>query len=180
MNVVIQGAPVATTAMHREDEHPRILVLVADRSRARLFRILENQDALDEIMDLVNVDARASECELVSDRQGRGMYHGVRGRYGRRTKFGKSGSKRYWSVDRFAADLSQTLTNYTSGLAIQRIFVIANPELMGILRLHLNNLRTHIPIDEIQKNITRQDIRSIRTYLPAELWPRRVAGVELV
>lgn len=180
MNVIIQGAPVMTAAVHSNDEHPRILVLVADRSRARLFRILENQETLDEILDLVNVDARSAESELVSDRQGRGMYRSVRGRYGRRTKFGKSGSKRHWSVDRFAADISQTLTNYTSGLLIQRIFVIANPELIGILRLHLNNLRTHVPIDEISKNITRQDTRSIRAYLPDELWPRRVAGVELV
>ncbi|HET7650572.1 MAG TPA: host attachment protein [Gammaproteobacteria bacterium] len=180
MNVLIQGTPVATAAMLRDAEHPRILVLVADRSRARLFRILENQDTLEEIMDLVNVDARSAERELVSDRQGRGMYHGVRGRYGRRTKFGKSGPKRHWSVDRFAADISQTLTNYTSDLPIRRIFVIANPELIGILRLHLNDLRIRVPIDEISKNITRQDIRSIRAYLPDELWPRRVAGVELV
>lgn len=156
-----------------------ILVLVADRSRARLFHIVENENALVEIMDFVNSEARAPENELVRDRQGRGLYGGVRGRQGRRATFGKSGSKRYLSAEHFAAQICEAAANHARNAVVQQLYVIASPDFMGMIRPHLQILSSQTPVGEIPKNITRQDNATIRSYLPKTLWPRRVEGVSL-
>lgn len=163
-----------------QDRTPaEILVLVADRSRARLFRIPENEDALVEIMDFVNSEARSPENELVRDRQGRGLYGGVRGRQGRRATFGKSGAKRYLNAEHFATQICEAAAEHARSAAVQHIYVITSPEFMGMIRPHLQTLGSQIQIGEIIKNITRQDNATIRGYLPKALWPRRVAGVAL-
>lgn len=173
------GETVAGNSHLPGEPATEILVLVADRSRARLFRVSENENALVEIMDLVNSEARATENELVRDRQGRGLYGGVRGRQARRATFGKSGSKRYLSAEHFAARICEAAANHARNAVVQQLYVIASPDLMGMIRPHLQILSSQIPVGEIPKNITRQDIATIRSYLPKTLWPRRVEGVAL-
>ena len=158
-----------------------ISVVVADRSRARLFHILENSDELLELDDLVNSDARMAENELVSDRQGRGLYGGLFGRRGRRTTFGKSGSKRPISAENFASTIYDLINGHMKSRnnSVTQIVVIASPEFMGALLPYLRKLASRVPVREIMKNITRQDIATIRGYLPERLWPRRVSGITL-
>ena len=158
-----------------------IAVVVADRSRARMFHIIENSNDLMELRDLINPDARANENDLVSDRQGRGIYGGLYGRRGRRATFGKSGSKRYWSAEHFASTIYDSLMDYmnTGNISVTQIYVIASPGFMGSLRPLLRKLAVRTPVREIMKNITREDTSTIREYLPARLWPRRVSGITL-
>lgn len=171
-------SPLTDPPIHRIEE---IAVLVADRSRARLFHIIEDSNELQEIRDLINSDARMAENQLVSDRQGRAAYGGLYGRRGRRTTFGKSGTKRYLTTEHFASAICDSISEYlsTGKISIRQFYVIASPELMGALRPYLQKLAGNATLVEIPKNITRQDTSTIRSYLPERLWPRRVAGITL-
>lgn len=177
--MIKKSATVSGKSYVQIETSAAILVIVADRSRARLFHIVKNEDTLVEIMDLVNSEARSSESDLVRDRQGRGLYGGVPGTHGRRATFGKAGSKRYQSVEHFAAQICQATTAHARNATVQQIYVIASPELMGMIRPHLRSLSGQIPVTEIIKNMTQQDKAIIRSYLPKALWPRRISGVAL-
>lgn len=177
MNSAIAPADGNGAIQGRQEE--TILVLVADKGRARLFRIPEGEDDLLELKDFVNADARMPESMQVRDRQGRGTYGGLQGGHGRRATFGKSGSRRYLSSDHFASEICAEMTGYLKDTPVKHIYLIAGPRLMGTIRPHLHDIGGQFRITEIIKDITRLDVRTIRSYLPKTLWKRRIGGVML-
>jgi protein required for attachment to host cells len=175
----VSGGHTPNRAILTERKTEQLLVIAADRSRARLFHISENENNLVEIIDLINSSARTPDNELERDRQGRGMRGTTHGRHGRRVTFGKSSSKRYLSIDHFATEICATAAVHAKNTKIKQCYVIASPEFMGVLRPNLQQMQTGISITEILKNVTQRSAPIIRSYLPKELWPRYVDGVKI-
>lgn len=151
-----------------------ILVVAADRGHARFFSIAHNQDELRELSDLVNPDARRPAHSLASDRQGRTLNR----KRGSRAALGRENLQ-----DESARRLARVIVAMINGKprreSIDRLFIIADPEILGMLRLELRTHKPTVPVRFIAKNVTRTGSKRIRSYLPKRLWPRRVMGVRV-
>ena len=147
------------------------LVLVADRARARLFSWERDMPQLREIGDLVNAEVRLPQRALASDRQGRGLNR----QRGARTALGRDSLRRE-SAQRFAHEVGARLFAELRAQRAARLFVLADPEFLGLLRSVLRKRRLAVPVRMLAKNLTRADAQRIRAYLPERLWLRRELG----
>lgn len=155
-----------------DDRETAVLVAACDSGRARLFRIARNEDRLEEISTLVNPDARLRERELVSDKRGRGMH---RGRMSRAT-LGTRELHRYESAARFSREVAEALSRRSRAEHIERIYLLADPEFLGLLRADIRRKRIKSALREIRKNLSRRSAKILRDYLPKQLWRRPSAA----
>lgn len=151
-----------------------ILVVAADRGRARFFSIAARDEKLQELDDLLNADARMPAHKLASDRQGRVL---KRARAGR-AAVGRASLKEE-NARRFAHAVAKKTTARLRRKSAGRLFVFADAQFLGMLRGALRVQKPHMPVRYIAKNLTRASNRRIRSYLPKRLWPRRVMGIEV-
>ena len=145
------------------------LVVVADRARARLFNWERDMPQLQEIGDLVNAEARLPQHALASDRQGRGFNR----QRGSHTALGRDSLRRE-SAQRFAQEVGARLFAELRTQHAARLFVLADPEFLGLLRGVLRKRRLAVPVRMLAKNLTRADVQRIRAYLPERLGSGRV------
>jgi len=150
-----------------------ILVIAADRGRARLFSIAHAEEQLLELNDLVNANARMPAHSQVADRQGR-MLNRERGS---RVALGTENLQDE-SARRFAHEVGAMIAGRLhTQRAAGRLFVVADPEFLGMLRMELRARRLAVPVHGIAKNVTRVSPQRIRGYLPKRLWRQRILGV---
>ncbi|HVC29278.1 MAG TPA: host attachment protein [Gammaproteobacteria bacterium] len=152
----------------------KIMLVAADRGHARFFSIAHNQEELQELNDLVNADARRPANSLASDRQGRSLNR----ERGSRAALGRDNLQND-SARRFAHRVATLIVGKLLGRSIIRLFIIADPEFLGMLRSELRTHKLTVPLRFIAKNVTRTSNERIRSYLPKRLWPRRIMDVEV-
>jgi len=138
-----------------------IWVVVADASRARIFSCDKPAGALNEIETLSNPEARLHEGDLVSDRGGRdnnggGASHG----------YSTGNEAKEEEAVRFAAEVCQHLEKGRKGKAFNRLYVIAAPAFLGLLRKHQSAPLKALLADEIAKDLTTKAADRIRAQLP--------------
>jgi protein required for attachment to host cells len=142
-----------------------IWVLVADNSRARFFTADKPSSPLTETQDLTNPEARLHEGDLVSDKTGRdrnpssGNIHG----------FGAETSHKQESADRFALSVCDALEGARSVGAFHKLYILAAPAFLGLLRKHQSASLKPCIAAEIDKNLATQDPATIRKHLPEYL-----------
>ena len=136
-------------------------VLVADTCRARFFAAEKSASPLMEVQDLTFPEARLHEGDLVSDKNGRGNSpsgnaHGFGGDYGHKEE----------SADRFAVQVCDELEAARSRGAFQKLYVVAAPAFLGLLRKHQSPPLRHLVAGEVDKNLATRDSGAIRKHLP--------------
>jgi protein required for attachment to host cells len=151
-----------------------LLVVAADRGHARVFSNAHNQKELVELMDVVNADARLPAHRLASDRQGRALNR----ERGSRAALGRENLQDD-STRRFAHDVCAMIAAIRRSQSIDCLFIIADPEFLGMLRMELHARQLATPVRFIAKNVARTSSERIRSYLPKRLWPRRILGVDI-
>ncbi len=132
-------------------------VLVADRSRARIFSIAKPNAPLTELEDLVHPEARAHEGDLTTDRPGRSPDHNA---------LGNANSARDEQAQEFAREIAQRLEKGRVHGELERLLVVAAPDVLGMLRKTMNGNLAKIVTLEIDKNVTQQSPSDIRRLLP--------------
>lgn len=150
-----------------------ILVVVADRGRARLFAAPNGEEKLQELSDLLNPTLRLHADDLVHERQGRVMNRNRPSR----TALGESHFLKHRSAARFAETVADAVAEQCKPGACERIFLLAEPEFLGLLRPRLAGKNLRVPTVEIAKGLTHRSGATIRRYLPKHLHKRRVEGV---
>jgi len=139
-------------------------IVVADRSRARLFRA-EAPRSIVETEDHANPDGRARERDLVSDRPSRmpEMPAHARGAL-------DSPSPEEHAAMQFARMLCDRLELGRTAGDYDRLVVIAPPEFLGMLRQAAGVHLRRSTVLEIGKNLTERSSEDIRAYLPPGIW----------
>jgi protein required for attachment to host cells len=135
-------------------------VIVADRSRARIFSIATPRGPLTELEDLVHPEARAHERDLTSDRPGRSADHNA---------LGSTHSARDQQALEFAREIAQRLEKGRVHAEYAQLVVVAAPDLLGMLRKTMNANVAKLVTREIDKNLTQQKPADIRKLLPEYL-----------
>ncbi len=137
-----------------------IWVLVADNSRARFFSAERTASSLNEVRDLANPEARLHEGDLVSDKSGR--ERGMSGAHG----FGQESEHKHEGVDKFAVLVCSELEAARVSGKLTKLYVIAAPSFLGLLRKHQSHALKQTVAGEVDKNLTLQDPQTIRGALP--------------
>lgn len=132
-------------------------VVVADRSRARIFTVATPKGPLTEFEDLVHPEARAHERDLTSDRPGRSSDNHVLG-----TAHGTHDQQAH----AFAREIAERLEHGRVGAQFEQLVVVAAPDLLGMLRKAMNSHVTKMVVREMHKNVTQQSATDIRKLLP--------------
>jgi protein required for attachment to host cells len=135
-------------------------VVVADRSRARIFSVDSPRGPLHEIEDLVHPESRAHERDLTSDRPGRASDQHV---------LNAAHSARDQQANEFAREIVDCLEGGRINGGFERLVLVAAPDLLGLLRKALNGQLSKLVSRTIDKNLTQQDAREIRRLLPTFL-----------
>jgi protein required for attachment to host cells len=143
-----------------------ILVVVGDKARARIFDTQTEDRSLREIEDLVNAGLGRHERDTRRDRPGRGT-SSVRG--GGRTALGDDYARRRVRAARFAETVAEHVRELTRKSLYSRVFVVAGPEFLGLLRPCLTSRRMQPPLSRVTKDLTRHSVEDIRKHLPEHL-----------
>ncbi|NPU91618.1 MAG: host attachment protein [Gammaproteobacteria bacterium] len=131
------------------------IVLAADQARARLFKSEKREGALLEITGMANPEARLREQDLVSDASG-GNPHDI----------GNHDSAHQHVAEVFAKQVGQALEQALQAHKPDRIYVLASPSFLGLLRPHWSTALKGKIAQEFAKDVSRMPAEQIRSYLP--------------
>jgi protein required for attachment to host cells len=126
------------------------LILAADSVRARLFASRQPGAPLEEVADLLNPDGRRHEGDLVEDDAGR---RGTRPTQAKRSAFGGETAKRH-RAEEFAAEVCKRVAAELRNAKAERLYIIAEPEFLGLLRMRMDKSVQKKVVEEIPKSIT--------------------------
>jgi protein required for attachment to host cells len=142
----------------------KLWIVVADKSKARIFTVADPHGPLLEEDTLEHPQAREREQTLTSDRPGRSFDSKGQGRHA----MGSSIEPDQQETLRFAKQIADhVLTAHNKGHC-NRLLLVAGPSLLGLLREHFKTASA-LKISEIEKNLGQYDAREIRKHLPPRL-----------
>lgn len=140
-----------------------IWVLVADAGRARLFKAVKRNGPLEELRDWVHPESRQHEGDLVSDDDG--SQKGPAGKHG----VGTESAHKLAEEERFAQELMRDLGKAGSKGEFSRLYLVAAPKFLGMLRKHAPGDLLEKVSGEVDKDLSTHDAAEIRKALPEYL-----------
>ncbi len=142
-----------------------ICVLVANSSKARIFSAQDGRSALQEDMDFSHSDSRLKEQDLVADGVGSASDAGGYGKH----SMGHEKAAHYHQAEIFAHRLCSELDKIRQCSKLHRIYLVAAPKFLGLLRGSLSSQCTALLAAEINKDLVIHSIKDIRSHLPRYL-----------
>lgn len=142
-----------------------ICVLVADGSKARILSALSGNSPLRDDKDFIHSDSRLKEQELVADGVGSGRDSGGYGKH----SMGHENAEHQRQAEIFARGLCSEVEKIREKSDLHRIYLIAAPKMLGLLREGLSKQCTELLAGEIGKDIVSHSIDDIRAHLPKQL-----------
>jgi len=143
-----------------------ILIIAGDRGRVRLFSLAKGEEQMRELSDMVNPTLRVHERELSGDRQGRGISR----QRGSHTALGEPHPHKRVSSMRFARQVAEAVQALYTQRDYLRIFLLADPEFVGLMRPQLAAKNLSSALQVIPKSVTRSAPAEIRAQLPEHPW----------
>lgn len=140
----------------------KLYVLVADQAHARLYESPSLLEPLNEIEDFSNEVARHHEHDLVSDAQGRSSSPG--NSYSHHP-LGKENEARVQHLDHFARVVMAELEKLLYNVNDAKLYLIAPPKFLGVLRKHLGHSVQKALVGELDKDITDCSPAKIVAYI---------------
>ncbi|MES9884027.1 MAG: host attachment protein [Sedimenticola sp.] len=139
-------------------------VVVADSSQARIFSAESSTSTLEEIHTISHPEGRLHLGDLVTDRPGRDRNAGA----GSHDMGHESDAKNEAAI-RFAAQVGETLECGRTNGRFRKLYVVAPPTFLGMLRKQQSNPLQRMITGEVSKNLASRDITDIRKSLPQRL-----------
>lgn len=136
-------------------------VVVADSSQARIFSAEKPTSPLEEIHTLNHPEGRLHQGDLVSDRPGRDRNAGTGSH-----DMGHEVDAKNEAAVRFSAQVSETLECGRNNGRFNKLYVVAAPGFLGLLRKQWNSPLQKMVAGEVSKNLTSHAIPDIRKNLP--------------
>lgn len=140
-------------------------VIVCNHSRARLFKA-DARSLVEELADQVNPAARLREQDLTTDAPGK--YRGG-GSGGQRHAEDPRTSPHEKAAEHFARDIAATVEDAVAGHGLDKLYVVAEPDMLGLLRKALSEGARRLVVQEIAKDVVARSPAEIRDFLPVPL-----------
>lgn len=142
----------------------KLWVVVADKSKARIFTVEDPRGALLAEGLLEHPEARQREQTLTSDRPGRSFDSKGDGRHA----MGASVEPDKQETIRFSKQIAEHVETAHNKGRCDRLLLVAGPPLLGLLREDLKTA-SGLKISEIEKNLGQYNAMEIRKHLPDRL-----------
>ena len=140
-------------------------VIAADAGRARIFSVSPDDGQLVELLDLLNPDARVQDHDALSDRRG----HVTQGVAGVGHAFEPRETHGEHIAESFAKNLCHRLGVAQRSGELGRIYLLAAPRFLGLLRSNLDPATHELVAQELATDLTRRPVGEIRGALPHRL-----------
>jgi len=139
----------------------KLMVLVADQSHARLYTSASLKEPFAEVEDFSNAVARHHEGDLVTDAPGRSSSAGDRFPH----PMGTEQSARQHNLEQFARLLIAELNRQLDSQHEPKLYLIAPPKFLGVLRQQLEGRAQRLIAGELDKNITDISPAKLAAYI---------------
>ena len=137
-------------------------VLAADSSYAKILQADNRATPLSLVEELEHPEARLKNGELYSDDAGRSFDSGGQGRHAMEPEMDAKSVE----AQRFARELCEKLRQAAVDGRYEKLYILAAPGFLGILRECLDgNVKSRIA-GEVAKDVARQSPEEIRKKLP--------------
>ncbi len=140
-----------------------VYVVVADSARARILSGEAGSGPLTEDNDLVHPESRLRQQDLVSDASG-----SEAGGFGNHS-MGHEKLARDHAADNFARQVVAEIEKIHRRGELGRLYLVAAPRFLGMLREHLGKSCRDRVAGEINKDLVQHGIDDIRDHLPRQL-----------
>lgn len=124
-------------------------VVVADSSRAILFKYDKTQSSLTPLQTFEHQQGRLQDHELDSDHAGRQSNSAIGGSHG----YGGDKSSHKHAVESFAAQIAGHLEQERNAGSYQQLVLVAPPQFLGHLRKQLSDACGRLVNLELNKNL---------------------------
>jgi len=142
----------------------KIWVVVSDTTRARIFNAPKGKGPLTETATLSHPEGRLHEGDLVSDKPGRARDNG-NGSH----DMGHEAAAKEEEAERFAGYVCDELEAARNKGEFLKLYLIAAPHFLGLLRKHKSAGVDKLVVEEISKNLAGHSPEDIRKALPEYL-----------
>jgi protein required for attachment to host cells len=142
-----------------------IWIVAADAGRARIFSALPVGGTLEELVDLLNPQVRLEDHVALSDRRG----HVTQGPGGIGHSFEPRETLHEHVAKAFAKDVCHLLDAAQREHRMRRLYLIAAPQFLGLLRKNLDPATRKLVIQEHAADLSRHAVADIRSSLPLRL-----------
>ena len=142
-----------------------ICVVVADSSRARILVAESGHSPLVDERDYIHPESRYREQDLVSDGSGSETDSGGFGKH----SMGHEKVAHQKEAETFAHELRDEIDKLRRTSDLRRIYLVASPKFLGLLRSSISKQCTELLAGEVNKDLVDHSIEDIRTHLPKRL-----------
>lgn len=133
-------------------------IVVADRSRARIFEEVRSPRAMQEIADFVNPLGRARHSDLTTDAEGRSRSSSL----GTRAHSESPGTTAdTHEAECFSREIAGYLESARNDHRYSRLWIVAAPKFLAMLRKSLSREARKLVEEEIDKDLSRSSVRDI-------------------
>lgn len=135
-------------------------VVVANRCQATIYQVVKFP-TVKEIKTFEHPESRLHDRDLRSSKPGRTFQRGGTTRHAYQTEIGPKQTE----VIKFATELSKFLIAEENQKAYNRLYIIAEPLFLGILRQHINHGVQKTIVSEIAKDLTNAPVETIESLI---------------
>jgi protein required for attachment to host cells len=135
-------------------------LIIANSSLARIFKVDKGQ-TLVELKKMEHPESRLHARDMTTDRPGREFDSFGYGRHAM-----ESPSPKQHEFELFAREIAQFLEKARLEGHFERLYLAANPTLLGLLRQHLNPATAKLLCGEVDKDMTHMVPTEIVSHLP--------------
>jgi protein required for attachment to host cells len=139
-------------------------VLVANSSMAKIFKAEKNR-VLKELEVMEHPESRLHDRDLVTSRPGRTFNSVGASRHAMEPQT----SPKEVEFTNFARQISERLNQARAEGLYHKLYVVASPSFLGLLRQILNSSVTQVIAGEVSKDMTQSLPEDIREHLPYAL-----------
>lgn len=136
-------------------------LVVANSSVARIFKV-QKKESLIEIESLVHPESRLYNKDLCSDKPGRSFESANAGRH----SVGSTVMPKQQEFINFAKEISAYLDDARKQGKFDRLYLVAAPAQLGLIRQNLHSETTKLMAGEVDKDITHLKPEEIIAHLP--------------
>jgi protein required for attachment to host cells len=145
---------------------PTTWIVAADSARARILEAERSEAPLREVRDMLNPEGRAKGREILTDAMGRYNRRGDR-------SFHNSVAPRQdpveHEVERFSKELGHYLDKARNEHLYDRLYLVAPPKFLGLLRRNLSKEVEKLVIDSIDEDLSHLDGPRLESHLRRHL-----------
>jgi protein required for attachment to host cells len=123
------------------------------------------QGPLIDKLDFVHPESRLREQDLVSDGTGSESDAGGYGKH----SMGHERDAHEKETKKFADELCAEIDRLRQGGELRRIYLVASPKFLGLLRAAMSKQCSTLLAGEISKDLVSHSIEDIRSHLPKRL-----------